>query len=293
MAKSSQPMEIIEDSEEERVQSNKKSTRSGKAASADKETVEKDATEEESEEEYEIESIVDARNNMFPGHKMGYLVKWKGYDEDQNSWVDEADAENAKELIDEFWARRRKELKDKKTKGRPRKSNAREVSQGQDDKSSSTSNKRKKSTGGRKSKSAQVDDDEEVEKTKDDSDEEQEQEVEKPRAKKAKTASQVTKPKSRARSESTEADAMEVDNGTADYVQPPKELLKTKNWEGQIKSIDTIEKVEGNLTVFFTLKNGSKILEKSQICAKYFPQKLISFYESNLRWRETETTPSS
>jgi hypothetical protein len=76
--------------------------------------------EEEEEEEYEIEAILGARKGAFPQvrslasrvllvrsylasrrvhfplselqGRTGYLVKWKGYDETENSWVDERDA---------------------------------------------------------------------------------------------------------------------------------------------------------------------------------------------------------
>lgn len=70
--------------------------------------------EEEEEEEYEIEKILDAKKGQFSGvspfilcspvirdqsmcplatkGRMGYFVKWKGYGEEHNSWVDEHDA---------------------------------------------------------------------------------------------------------------------------------------------------------------------------------------------------------
>jgi len=64
----------------------------------------------EEEEEYEIEAVLDAKRNKFPEvgppslrhvfpanqralqGRMGYLVKWKGYPDEENSWVDEQDA---------------------------------------------------------------------------------------------------------------------------------------------------------------------------------------------------------
>jgi hypothetical protein len=69
------------------------------------------------EEEYEIEGILDAKKGAFPQvmwslsrffachtvlgascylhilqGRTGYFVKWKGYGEEENSWVDEKDA---------------------------------------------------------------------------------------------------------------------------------------------------------------------------------------------------------
>ena len=40
--------------------------------------------------EYKVEKILDSR--LFR-HKLQYKVKWKGYGEEHNSWVDEKDAE--------------------------------------------------------------------------------------------------------------------------------------------------------------------------------------------------------
>ena len=67
-------------------------------------------SEEEDNEVYEIESILDAKRGAtgsvrFLRHsfgdacliisskaRIGYLVKWKGYTDEENSWVDERDA---------------------------------------------------------------------------------------------------------------------------------------------------------------------------------------------------------
>lgn len=68
----------------------------------------------EEESEYEIEAIIDAKRGSFPEvgrhertickpttqdasslssqGRMGYFVKWKGYPDSENSWVDEQDA---------------------------------------------------------------------------------------------------------------------------------------------------------------------------------------------------------
>jgi len=70
-------------------------------------------SEEEDGEVYEIEAILDAKRGATGTARIGYLVRWKGYPDDENSWVDEEDAVGAKELIKEFWGRQQKKKGDK------------------------------------------------------------------------------------------------------------------------------------------------------------------------------------
>ena len=53
------------------------------------------------EEQYEVEQILDERNHG-RWKKKQYLVKWKGYPDSDNQWLDAKDMENAQELIAEF-----------------------------------------------------------------------------------------------------------------------------------------------------------------------------------------------
>ena len=55
----------------------------------------------EGEEQYEVEQVLDER---IYGHwkKKQYLVKWKGYPDSDNQWLDAKDMENAQELLAEF-----------------------------------------------------------------------------------------------------------------------------------------------------------------------------------------------
>ena len=53
------------------------------------------------EEQYEVEQKLDERNHG-RWKKKQYLVKWKGYPDSDNQWLDAKDMDNAQELIAEF-----------------------------------------------------------------------------------------------------------------------------------------------------------------------------------------------
>src|SRR6266571_7758990 len=54
----------------------------------------------DNEEEYKVEKILDTRQ-FGRGHKRQYLVKWKGYPDSDNEWVDHKDV-HAPDAIREF-----------------------------------------------------------------------------------------------------------------------------------------------------------------------------------------------
>lgn len=66
-----------------------------------------------------------------------------------------------------------------------------------------------------------------------------------------------------------------------------KKHMTIASWENLVETIDTIERGdEGDLYVYFKIKHSDvRMREVSRLCAQKFPQKLIKFYESNLRWR--------
>lgn len=64
-----------------------------------------------SDSEYEIEAILEAKRGFYPEGRMGYFVKWKGFPDSENSWVDEQDAGNAEDLIREYWSKASKKPK--------------------------------------------------------------------------------------------------------------------------------------------------------------------------------------
>jgi hypothetical protein len=52
-------------------------------------------------EEYKVEKVLDSRR-YGRGHKLQYLIAWKGYPDSDNQWVNWDDAEGAQEAIREF-----------------------------------------------------------------------------------------------------------------------------------------------------------------------------------------------
>ena len=52
--------------------------------------------------EYEVEKILDSRINKRKKNALEYLVHWKGYLDEEDSWVPVVDMGNAQELIKEF-----------------------------------------------------------------------------------------------------------------------------------------------------------------------------------------------
>jgi hypothetical protein len=53
------------------------------------------------EEEYEVEMILDAR--LRRGNKLQFLVKWKGYTDEHNTWESEEDCAHSKAKIAQFY----------------------------------------------------------------------------------------------------------------------------------------------------------------------------------------------
>lgn len=170
---------------------------------------------------------------------MGYYVKWKGYSEADNSWVDEADAgyasfisfifhfaptnmltthySNAQVLIDEFWRNQkkggRKSLDPKSTK-RPRKLEAREESD------SVTEKKGIKKT-----------------QAKEDADK-----PEDPTSRRA-----AKKPRRAKADEEEQVESVEEIGSMERYTHD-------KNWESLVERVDTVERAPDNtLWVYFTL----------------------------------------
>lgn len=67
-----------------------------------------DDMEVEDEREYEPEKILNARRNEEKGNRLEYLVKWKGYTDDENTWEPAKHLVNAQRLLRNFHQRPRR-----------------------------------------------------------------------------------------------------------------------------------------------------------------------------------------
>ncbi|KAF7371863.1 hypothetical protein MVEN_00043300 [Mycena venus] len=214
------------------------------------------------EEEFEIEAILEAEKDQFRKNKYMYLVKWKGYGTDHNSWVAEDDAGNATLLIKAFWDEKKSHKNVTKTPSK----RARKSMQASDapDVGSSASVAKNR---GRKSVS---------EKPADTDDEERP-------AKKSRKASEKRAVMADARTTTSTVTELLPDKEEAGTTS---ELMHAPTWDQLIERIDTVEREDETLYVYFTLNGGERIREDSKICADKFPKLLIDFYEAHLRWTE-------
>ncbi|TFK39456.1 hypothetical protein BDQ12DRAFT_57080 [Crucibulum laeve] len=201
--------------------------------------------------------------------KIGYFVKWKGYPDDENSWVNEVDAENAGDLVSEYWRNNPHKKKDRgkhTSAKRGRKSVT--AAENSDGDSASVAKKR-----GRKSTKRLTDD------------EDKDDDI--PPHKKAKNASASANDKKQLKKKKEHTPVPSEPD--VEMIGDMSKYMDNENWEELVTSIDTIERNEDNtLTVYFTLNSGERVKEDSRICRQRLAQKLISFYENNLRWKTAE-----
>ncbi|KAG1776604.1 hypothetical protein EV702DRAFT_1179815 [Suillus placidus] len=223
---------------------------------------------DEQDEEYEIEEVIESQKGYFGDGKFGYFVKWKGYTSEDNSWVHEDDAANAQDLITKYW-----EIKRKASKGGPRKST--DTGKSKPSRKSTTVEETRESTphAKKRGRPKKADQEEQSEKEREASSDDDDARAKKKPRKSQGASAKVTK--------QLAEDEEVVTFGSM------KKHMTIASWENLVETIDTIERGdEGNLYVYFKIKHSDvRMREVSRLCAQKFPQKLIKFYESNLRWR--------
>lgn len=246
------------ESETERAPSKKQKKREESPAH---DPMDEDGVEDEDEEEYEIEKILDSSETIFkdvrfvrrlwlresdlnfPQREKAYLVKWKGYGESENSWVRESDApyvslalvwfgthsldpyRHADELISKYLDEKRareKAAAAKKVAAKPRKSTE-----------PTKQDHRKRGRISTKSKP-------------DSEEDELEESPVRPTAKKQK------KEKAHASNRKKVEPTPEEDVGMGEFTSMDK-YMHLDSWDSLIDKIDTIERDEDSLFIYGTL----------------------------------------
>ncbi|KAJ6485619.1 hypothetical protein C8R45DRAFT_997222 [Mycena sanguinolenta] len=257
------PSSSASDGAEKKKKSSPSKTKKPEPEVEDSEPGQQSGEEQEQEEsggeEFEIEAILDAKKGQFGKNKMGYFVKWVGYGPEHNSWVDEDDAGNATVLIKEYNERLAAEKK--KSPKKPLETKRSRKSMGDDASEQDDSVAKKRGRKSTSEKPADKDDDERP-------------------AKKPRKTTVEKKPAPAPAPAASEPPPDEEVGTMEQHMQAP-------TWDQLIKKIDTVERVDDTLFVYFTLLGGERIREDSKICADKFPKMLIDFYEANLRWKES------
>jgi hypothetical protein len=237
----------------------KAKTKKSPSRSKDAEVVDSDEDDESEKEDYEIEAILAAKKGQFKKNpqKLGYYVKWKGYDETHNSWVMEDDA-NAPELIKAFRAECDKKKSPRKAAGEPASKRGARMSLAAydlDAEASPSASAAKKR--GRKAADKEEGPDE--------------------------------RPTKKPRENNTLGSASTTANEPTENIEigDMSQHMHTPTWEHLIKIIDTVDQVDKHLVIHFTLHTGEYMKADSEVCHEKFPKKLLQFYEGNLRWKES------
>ncbi|CAO1637099.1 unnamed protein product [Parajaminaea phylloscopi] len=225
---------------------------------------------EEEEEEYEIAKIHQHEPGVFaerPADEMAYFVSWVGYGSEHDSWVREEDAENAADMLSEYW---RKQVPDKKV---------RKISKFADKVWVELEQERASKKRGRESQIRPSS-----------------------RAANVKGKGKVKSGKFEDGEDSD--DNVDVSRLGADEKEAylkrraRRRYEKKGDWHDDVDSIDTVERNdEGRLIAYVKFKDGSRLAYDTAVVNHRCPQKIIALYESRLRWlpptRGEEPIPSA
>lgn len=215
------------------------------------------ASGEEEEEEFSVEKVVDKR---IVNNQVEYLLKWKGYGNEENTWEPEANLDCA-ELIETFEKMRKEELKKKEEK----KTSSKKKEEPPKKKTNQESSSKKKSEESNKRKSSSA-----VDESSKKSDDKRKSNAEEESSGKKKTADEPIKkkPKKAAADESG-----------------PRGFDKGLEAERIIGATDTDS---GDLMFLMKWKgsNEAELVSSKEANIKC-PQVVIRFYEERLTWNTT------
>ncbi|KAF1796555.1 hypothetical protein FB192DRAFT_1405045 [Mucor lusitanicus] len=250
------------------------------------EQVEEAGPESAAEEEYEVERV---ESHQITGKgkraKLVYLVKWKNYPDSDNTWEPASAVENAKQLVDEYWATQGgekereqviKQLHDgykttaatKEKKGKKEAAAAAPALAAEKEEPATESRKRKTGRGAAASSSPAA-----TPATATNS--------RKKRAKLDAPAAEDAKPKETAYESEDEDDVSDSE------VEGENFRINMK-WDGRIHKVQYVRRDEDDNELYAIVRwTDSKVAKyKTSIVARKAPLKLIEFYEDRLSFQE-------
>ncbi|KAL4753885.1 hypothetical protein BDW72DRAFT_4167 [Aspergillus terricola var. indicus] len=105
-------------------------------------------------------------------------------------------------------------------------------------------------------------------------------------------AASVDKPEPKRRRRSRAADTEETntseERGKAKESVAPDWVPKSKNWENEVKTVDTIVREDGGLVAYLHWNNGKKSKVSIETCYDKCPRKMLKFYEQHLVFKDSD-----
>lgn len=88
-----------------------------------------------------------------------------------------------------------------------------------------------------------------------------------------------------------EGDVQQLDDTDSDWERKEQEWKakydNMESWEKVVKKVSTLDKTpEGELLAYLDFKNGATLIYPTTIANKKCPQKLLQFYEQNLKFTD-------
>ncbi|KAG9071943.1 hypothetical protein KI688_006162 [Linnemannia hyalina] len=248
--------------------------------------------------EYEVERVVGHKRAGRGRHgTLSYMIKWKGYDSDANSWVKGSDV-NCPELVDEYWQRyeqaggRKSDTQGDESNPAKRKavgSSSRLSNRDQESSRGQAVAAKKRRIRSRSSDEYTADEPEEDGEHKADSDSRSgasERVNTEDKDDENKLDTEVTR--TRRSTESNEQQISEIDeieeydDEEGGSWSPPEDWASWGNHIDYIRAI--MQSNDTRLAVFLRWKNGRETTHDIEVAHEKFPLLLIRYYENHLRF---------